>query len=123
MLTKRFVGREGHVSALDCVRVETVKDTEIPGSEFEAEADLVILAVGFVQPDYCGLDEALGIELNSRGWVSTGEDYMTAVDGVFSAGDMRSGPTLVVKSMNEGREAAESIGRYLGSGERMKGES
>ncbi|MDD5775538.1 MAG: glutamate synthase subunit beta [Candidatus Omnitrophica bacterium] len=120
VLTKRFIGEKGHVKALDCVRVEFVKDaagcmqmTEIPGSEFILQADLVILAVGFVHPEHKGLLAELGVAFDQRGNVRTDEKYHTSVKKVFCAGDMRRGQSLVVWAVSEGRKAARAIDEYL----------
>jgi len=121
VMTKRFVGDKGKVKKLECVKVNfsKVKDktcpvmSEIKGSEFEIDADLVILAVGFMKPEDNGLLSDLGVELDSRGNVKTDENYMTSVKKVFSAGDMRRGQSLVVWAISEGRGAAYSIDEYL----------
>lgn len=104
VVTKKFIGENGLVKKLLC---------ETAGREFKIEADLVILALGFLHPEKRGLLEKLGLELNERGNVKTGEDYMTSKRGVFSAGDMRRGQSLVVWAISEGRAAAESIDNYL----------
>ena len=87
---------------------------EIPGSEFEMKADLVFLAMGFVHPTKDGMLEALGVELDDRGNVRAGtEDYKTSIPGVFSAGDMRRGQSLVVWAIREGRQCARSVDQAL----------
>jgi glutamate synthase (NADPH/NADH) small chain len=121
VLTKKFVGEKGCVKKLSCLKVEfkkTSKDAcpvmrEIPDSSFEIEADLVILAVGFMHPEHKGLVSELGLELDQRGNVKTDENYMTSRKGVFSAGDMRRGQSLIVWAISEGRAAAEAINKYL----------
>ncbi|MCK5451444.1 MAG: glutamate synthase subunit beta [Candidatus Omnitrophica bacterium] len=121
VLTKRFVGEGNKVKKLECVRVEFKKTPEnacpvmkeIPGSEFEIEADIVLLAVGFVHPRHKGLLEDLKIELDERGNVKTGKDYRTSTDKVFSAGDMRKGQSLIVWAISEGRKAAHAIDTFL----------
>jgi len=102
------------------VQVEFVKGTdgrvqmkEIAGSEFSIEADLVILAVGFVHPEHKGMVHELGLELDPRGNVKTNPDYMTSSQGVFCAGDMRRGQSLVVWAISEGRNAAYAMNKYL----------
>jgi glutamate synthase (NADPH/NADH) small chain len=85
----------------------------IPGTEFTVEADLVLLAMGFLGPVRGGLIEQLGVTLDQRGNVSTGENYMSSVPGVFAAGDMRRGQSLVVWAIAEGRKAAQAIDKYL----------
>ncbi|MCK4851726.1 MAG: glutamate synthase subunit beta [Candidatus Omnitrophica bacterium] len=119
--TKRFAGEKGRVNKLGCVRVEFVRTDEkappvmkdIPGSGFEIEADLVVLALGFIRPEHGGLLTELGVELDERGNVRTGEGLMTSVSKVFSAGDMRRGQSLVVWAISEGRRAAHSIDVFL----------
>jgi glutamate synthase (NADPH/NADH) small chain len=121
VLTKRFVGEKGHVKKLTCVKIELAERDakscpvmkEIPGSEFEVEADLVILAIGFLHPEHSGLLAELNVAFDERGNVKTGADYMTSVKKVFSAGDMRRGQSLVVWAISEGRRAAHCIDRYL----------
>ena len=121
ILTKRFSGSGGHVERLHCVRVEWGPPdatgrptmTEIPGSEFETEASLVLLALGFVHPEHEGMLEQLGVELDPRGNVKTDEAKMTSVPGVFAAGDMARGQSLVVWAIAEGRQAAHGIDTFL----------
>jgi glutamate synthase (NADPH/NADH) small chain len=85
----------------------------VPGSEFTVEADLVLLALGFVGPTKNGLLEQLGVALDARGSVATDDAHMTSVPGIFAAGDARRGQSLVVWAIAEGRRAAAGIGRYL----------
>jgi len=115
ILTKEFVGENGKVKKISCDKVHFPegKLTEIPGTEFEVEADLVLLAVGFLHPEHDGLLANLGLEFDSRGNVKTGDDYQTSQKGIFSAGDMRRGQSLIVWALAEGKGAAESINRYL----------
>ena len=121
ILTKKFVGNSGHVKKLLCVKVDFSKKDqrgcfvmeEVKGSEFEIEADLVILAMGFLHPDKTGLIEELGVELDSRGNVKANEGFATSVKGVFSAGDMHRGQSLIVWAISEGRRAAHYIDKYL----------
>lgn len=109
VLTKKFSGKSGEVKKLHCMR------KEIPGSEFEIEADLVILALGFMHPEKKGLIENLGLELDARGCVKTGSfgHFMTSSEGVFSAGDMHRGQSLAVWAIDEGRQAAQAIDKFL----------
>jgi len=107
--TKRFIGRDGQVEKLLCQRTAPEKY----GEEFEIEADLVLLAMGFLHPEHNGLVKDLGLELDSKGSVKTDENYMTRVKGVFSAGDMHRGQSLVVWAILEGRRAAHYIDKYL----------
>lgn len=121
VLTKRFVGENGYVKKLQCVRVDFSgkgKDgspvmKEVPGSEFELEAEMVILAIGFLHPEHTGLIEELGLELDERGNVKTDANFMTSKRGIFSAGDMRRGQSLVVWAISDGRRAAYNIDKYL----------
>jgi glutamate synthase (NADPH/NADH) small chain len=118
--TQRFLGDErGHVRAVELVRVELVREQgrisfkEIPGSRFELPADLVLLAMGFVGPERAGLLEQLGVRLTERGTVWRDANWMTSVPGVFTAGDMQRGQSLIVWAIAEGRSAAAAIDRYL----------
>ncbi|WP_321472762.1 glutamate synthase subunit beta [uncultured Paludibaculum sp.] len=115
ILTTGFLGdADGNVRALKAVKVGPAPKFEpIPGTEEEFAADLVLLAMGFVGPVKSGLIEQLGVELDNRGNVKADENYMTSVPGVFAAGDMRRGQSLVVWAMAEGRKAAEGVSEYL----------
>jgi len=121
VLTKEFIGESGSLKKLKCVKVEFSKSEkpgrlemkEVSGSEFEIEADLAVLAVGFIHPQHNGLLDNLKIELDKRGNVKTDSNYMTSKNAVFSAGDMHQGQSLVVRAINEGRQAADAIDRYL----------
>lgn len=121
ILTKRFIGKDGRVSGIACVKVDFSKKdergcpvmAEIPGSEFKIDADMVILAVGFIHPEHQGLLSDLGVKLDNKGNVKTDSSYMTSVKGVFSAGDMRRGQSLIVWAISEGRSAAHYIDKYL----------
>jgi glutamate synthase (NADPH/NADH) small chain len=121
VLTKRARGANGKVEALECVRVEWVKDAsgrmamkEIAGSEFELKADLVLLAMGFLGPVRKGMVEQAGVELDPRGNVKANMvDYKTSVAKLFSAGDMRRGQSLVVWAIREGRQCARAVDEFL----------
>lgn len=121
VLTKRFIGEGGKVRKLECSRVEFVSEnpgacpvmTEVPGTSFEIEADMVILAVGFIHPEHEGLISDLGISLDVRKNVMSGSDMRTNIAKVFVAGDARRGQSLVVWAIQEGRKAAYCIDRYL----------
>ena len=111
--TVRLTGDEdGNVRQLHAVRVDS-KLQGIPGTDFTIDADLVLLAMGFLGPVRNGMIEQLGVKLDPRGNVSTGENYMSSVPGVFAAGDMRRGQSLVVWAIAEGRKAAQAIDKYL----------
>jgi glutamate synthase (NADPH/NADH) small chain len=86
---------------------------EIPDSGFVIEADLVLLAMGFLHPQHGGLLTDLGVALDARGNVQTDANYMTSVRGVFAAGDMRRGQSLVVWAISEGRRAARGVDQFL----------
>ena len=86
---------------------------EIEGSEFELEADLILLAVGFVHPEHTGIVKEFSLKLDNRGNIETDSNYMTSTKKIFSAGDMRRGQSLVVWAINEGRSAAEKIHDFL----------
>jgi len=111
----KFVGDEQRrVKELHAVRVGPPPSfTPISGSEFVVEAELVLLALGFLSPVKSGMIEQLGLALDNRGNVATNQDYMTSVEGIFAAGDMRRGQSLVVWAISEGRKAAEAIDQYL----------
>ena len=121
ILTKNFSGRNGRIEKMHAVRLEwgAPDETgrpamiEIPGSEFELNVDLVLLALGFVHPERDGMLEQIGVELDGRGNVATAPNKMTSVPGVFAAGDMSRGQSLVVWALAEGREAARGIDEYL----------
>jgi glutamate synthase (NADPH/NADH) small chain len=86
----------------------------LPGTEFEIDAELVLLAMGFVHPVHDGLLKSLGLKLDQRGNVAAStDDYKTSLDKVFTAGDMRRGQSLVVWAIREGRQAAASVDEYL----------
>ncbi|MCU1299469.1 MAG: glutamate synthase small subunit [Acidobacteriaceae bacterium] len=113
--TQKFTGdASGNVKQLHGVRVGPPPKFEpIAGSEFTLDADLVLLAMGFVGPVRNGMIEQLGVEMDQRGNVATNENYGSSVPGVFAAGDMRRGQSLVVWAISEGRKAAAGIDRYL----------
>ena len=119
--TKRFEGRNGRVEKLVAVRVEWQKDAagqlkmvEMPGTEFEMKADLVLLAMGFLGPVHDGLLAQLGVERDARSNVRAGtDDYQTSVPKVFAAGDMRRGQSLVVWAIREGRQCARAVDLFL----------
>jgi len=123
--TKEFVGDgEGNLKALKCTKVEWSKDaqdrwqmSEVDGSGFSLQADLALLAMGFVHPVRDGMLEELGMELNTRGNVKSETEgpnaYHTSVPGVFAAGDMRRGQSLVVWAIREGRQAARAVDEWL----------
>lgn len=118
--TKCFSGENGQVKKLHGVHLEWVKGAdgrpsmkEIAGSEFEIPCDLCLLAMGFLGPEKKGMIEQLGVKLDQRGNVVVDQNYQTSVPGVFSAGDMRRGQSLVVWAISEGRQAARCIDEFL----------
>jgi glutamate synthase (NADPH/NADH) small chain len=144
ILTKKFIGENGQLKKLSCVRVEFVNQPqavrqahhpsnypeqsqgvtsfrlqacpvmkEVPNSEFEIEADMAILAVGFVHPEHSQLLTELGVKFDERGNIKTDLNYMTSAKKVFSAGDCRRGQSLIVWAIAEGRSAAHHIDKYL----------
>jgi glutamate synthase (NADPH/NADH) small chain len=121
MATASFTGDEnGRVNKLHGVRVGPAPHFEpIPGSEFTLDADLVLLAMGFTGPVKQGLLEQLGVVLDGRGNVFTDANYATSVSGIFAAGDVRRGQSLVVWAIAEGRQAAEGMHRYLMNAESL----
>lgn len=121
VLTRRFTGEKGTVKRLECVTVDfSQKDAkgnavmkEVPGTEFVIEADIVVLALGFLHPVHDRLLADLNVEFDERGNVKAGPDGKTAVDKVFTAGDMRRGQSLIVWAVSEGRRSASEIDEYL----------
>jgi glutamate synthase (NADPH/NADH) small chain len=104
----------GNVKELHALRVGPPPKFEpMPGTEFSMEADLVLLALGFTGPVKKGMIEEFGLNLDPRGNIATGVDYMSSVPGVFAAGDMRRGQSLVVWAISEGRKAAIAVDKYL----------
>ena len=113
VLTQRLSGENGVVKQLHCVQVDD-KFQPVPGSEFAIEADLVLLAMGFVHPVHEGMIKAIGVELDQRGNVRADvSDYRSSIDKVFAAGDMRRGQSLVVWAIREGRQAAQAVDTFL----------
>ena len=112
--TTKFTGdAKGNVKQLHAVKVGPPPTFEpIPGSEFTMDADLVLLALGFLGPVRQGMLEQFGVNLDVRGNVAT-DNHMTSVAGVFAAGDMRRGQSLVVWAISEGRKAAAAVDTYL----------
>ena len=116
--TKKFSGKGGKVAKVHAVRVmfgdrdpKTGRQEilEVPGSEFELEVELVLIAMGFLHPIHEGMIKDLGLKLDPRGNVWTDPDKMTSVEGIYSAGDMARGQSLVVWAIAEGREVAHSV--------------
>jgi glutamate synthase (NADPH) small chain len=113
VLTTKFSGENGAVKKLHCVRVDA-KFKPIPGTEFELDADLVLLAMGFVHPEHDGMLKSLGLELDQRGNIKADTlAYRSSHPKVFAAGDMRRGQSLVVWAIREGRQAAHAVDKFL----------
>ncbi len=122
ILTKEFIGKDGHVTGVKTVQVEFNRERktgnatmdEVPGSEKIWPVDLVLLAMGFTGPEPDNVIKALGVELSERGNIKAGEkNHQTSVENVFAAGDCRRGQSLVVWAISEGRETARCVDEYL----------
>ncbi len=115
ILSKSFIKDEnGDVKGINCVKIKWGDKgfTEVKGTEFILKADLIFLAMGFLGPEQSGVIEELSLETDARSNVAT-KDYATSVEGVFSAGDMRRGQSLVVWAIHEGRECAIAVDEFL----------
>ena len=121
ILTKSFTGRNGQLEQLHAVRLDWSQFDEngrpimqeIEGSEFDVDADLVLLAMGFLHPEHKGMVEDLALELDPRGNIKADENKMTSRPGVFTGGDASRGQSLVVWAIAEGREMARGVDSYL----------
>ena len=120
ILAKAFTGEQGRVKQVETVTVEweavdggPLQLREVDGTGRSWQADLVLLAMGFLGPETATIVDQYGLALDDRGNILTGEDYMSSVPGVFAAGDARRGQSLVVWAISEGREAARAVDRYL----------
>lgn len=119
--TKEFFGEDGVLKGIRAVRVEWRKDesngrmrmVEVEGSEFDIPCDFVFLAMGFLHGEHPGPIEQFGLELDGRGNVKADANYMSSRPGVFAAGDVRRGQSLVVWAIAEGRKAARGVDQYL----------
>jgi len=118
--TRRFTGDAGgRVEQLHAVKVEMVREggrldfKPVPGGEFTLDAELVLLAMGFVGPERAGPIEALGLTLTERGNVARDASWMTSAPGVFTCGDMQRGQSLIVWAIAEGRSCAAGVDRWL----------
>ena len=123
IMTKSLTGENGQVSQLHAVRVDWKRGengrfqmSEVPGSEFSVDADLVLLAMGFLHPEHGGMLDQLGVDLDGRGNVKVDDNKMTSVPGIFAGGDMVRGQSLVVWAIAEGRDVAQGVDQYLSSG-------
>lgn len=120
VLAKKYQGDNGKLSSVLCAKAEFSLDkkscpmvSELPNSGFEIEADLVIIAAGFLYPKYLGLVKSLGLGLDELQNIKTGSNYMSSQKGIFAAGDCRRGQSLVVWAISEGRRSAYYIDSYL----------
>ncbi len=112
--TTSFTGKDGAVRKLHAIRVGPPPKFEpMPGTEFTLDAELVLLALGFLGPVKKGMVEQFSLELDARSNIATNGSYMTSLHGVFAAGDMRRGQSLVVWAISEGRSAAKAVDEYL----------
>jgi glutamate synthase (NADPH/NADH) small chain len=120
--TTKFTGDEnGNVKQLHAARVgPPPKFALLPGTEFTIDAELILLALGFTGPVKQGLVEQLGVKLDSRGNIATGANYLSSVPGIYAAGDMRRGQSLVVWAISEGRRAAAAVDEYLMGSTRLR---
>lgn len=118
--TKKVIGHNGKIKTLQCVKVQWEKNesgrlvmNEVPGTEFEQKADMVLIAMGFLHPQHEGMLKNLNLQLDLRGNVKTNENNMASMPGIFAAGDMRTGQSLVVKAISDGRTTAKQVDKYL----------
>lgn len=119
--TTKFSGENGQVTKLHGHQVsfEAGKFTPVQGTEFDMDADLVLLAMGFTGPVKNGLLDSLGVNYDPRGNVSVDENFMTSKDGIFAAGDTKRGASLIVWAIAEGRKAAVGVDIYLQAGKSL----
>ncbi|TFH17764.1 MAG: glutamate synthase subunit beta [Lentisphaerales bacterium] len=119
--TSEFIGKEGAVCGMKCVEVEWKDDgngrkvpSEVPGTGFDVEAQLVLLSLGFAGPGNNKLVEDMGVEHDAKGNIKVDERHMTTVAGVFAAGDMSRGQSLIVRAIADGQSTARGMIEYLG---------
>ncbi len=120
ILTQAFIGRDGKVKGVKTVDIDLIPQAdgppqirEIPDTQREWPADLVLIAIGYSGPDHAAIAERLGLDLDSRGVITTDARYMTHKPGIFCAGDARIGQSLIVQAIAEGREAARQVDIFL----------
>ena len=121
IMTKQLTGTETRVSKIHCCHVEWVQQNgnwkikEIPGTEFTLDADIVLLALGFLHVNHEGLISELGLDLNPRGDAAV-KNFQTSQPWVFAAGDTINGASLVVRAIDSGRAVAGAIDKWLMTG-------
>ena len=120
--TTKFTGHNGQVTKLhgNRVKFENGKFAVIPNSDFDMDADLILLAMGFTGPVKNGLLDSLGVKYDARGAVTADENFMTNLDGVFAGGDTKRGASLIVWAIAEGRKMAAGVDKYLQAGKSAK---
>jgi glutamate synthase (NADPH/NADH) small chain len=120
--TTKFSGQNGQVTRLHAhrVKLENGKFTPMPGTDFDMDVDLVLLAMGFTGPVKNGLLDSLGVKYDARGNVAADERFMSSVEGVFAGGDVRRGQSLIVWAIAEGRKMAAGVDAYLRAGKSAK---
>ncbi|MFH1037295.1 MAG: FAD-dependent oxidoreductase [PVC group bacterium] len=115
-----FAGNGTRVTGVRCIRLDWTgpdgKAKEIPGSDFELPADLVVIAAGFTHPEHGPLIEELGLGLNGRGTIAVDDDFAAGTPAVFAAGDCVAGASLVVDAISQGRLCAGAIDRFIRQG-------
>jgi glutamate synthase (NADPH/NADH) small chain len=115
--TTKFTGHNGHVTKLHANRVkfEGGKFVPMPNTDFELDADLVLLAMGFTGPVRNGFLDSLGVSYDARGCVKVDDNFMTNLDGVFAGGDTKRGASLIVWAIAEGRKMAAGVNQVSAS--------
>jgi glutamate synthase (NADPH) small chain len=123
ILTQAFVGRHGRVRGVRTVDIDLIRRAdgpprirELPGTEREWPAELVLIAIGYRGPDHAAIAGPLGLDLDDRGLIATDDRYMTPRSGVFCAGDARTGQSIIVQAITEGRKAPREVDIYLTGG-------
>jgi glutamate synthase (NADPH/NADH) small chain len=118
VMTKKFSGIETRVTQLHCCKVEWIRQDgswklkELPGTDFTRDADMVLLAMGFLHVTHDGLVKELGLDLDDAGNLAV-KNYQTSEPSIFAAGDAINGASLVVRAINSGHEAAAAINDWL----------
>jgi glutamate synthase (NADPH/NADH) small chain len=120
--TTKFTGHNGQITKLHAQQVtfENGKFAPVPGTDFDMDTDLVLLAMGFTGPVKNGLLDSLGVKYDARGNVTVDNNHMTSVEGVFAGGDVKRGASLIVWAIAEGRKMAAAVDQYLCAGKSAK---